>query len=188
MSWLSFASIRGFSFLEASPTIQGNLLKPIRPIPSTVSRNNQKNRKMTKSIVFILIALLLSFCKEKVTEQTAILKTIDNQLEIKYRIVDSSQKDSFMRQQYLKSADIISNDSLSYQELIPNSETAVKIAYVYLSQVYGEKTIIDEFPLNVDSIGGTWIITGSGNAEKGGTVFIRLKKNTGTVINLYHDK
>jgi hypothetical protein len=53
--------------------------------------------------------------------------------------------------------------------LIPNTETAVKIAFIYLSQIYGEKTIIEEFPLNVDSIGGNWIITGTLHTELGGT-------------------
>jgi hypothetical protein len=123
-----------------------------------------------------------------VTERTAILNGTNNQIEIKYRVVDSTEKDNFLSQQNFKSLDQIPEGSFRYHKLIPNTETAVKIAFIYLSQVYGEKTIIDEFPLNVDSIGGNWIITGTLHSELGGTAYIALKKNTGAVINLYHDK
>jgi len=145
-------------------------------------------RKTTQLAVLILLSLLLSFCKDKVTEQTAILSGTNNQIGIKYRVVDSTEKDNFLRQQNFKSADQIPEGSFRYHKLIPNPETAVKIAFIYLSQVYGEKTIIDEFPLNVDSIGDNWIITGTLHSELGGTAYIALKKNTGAVINLYHDK
>jgi hypothetical protein len=145
-------------------------------------------RKITQLAVLILFSLLLSFCKEKLTDRTVILNGTKNQIEIKYRIVDTSEKDNFLRQQNNNLDESQTRGSFSYQELIPNSETAVKIAFIYLSQVYGEKTIVDEFPLNVDSTGGNWIITGTLHSELGGTAYIALKKNTGTVINLFHEK
>jgi hypothetical protein len=145
-------------------------------------------RKTTQLTVLILFSLLLSFCKEKVTDRTVIVNGTNHQIEIKYRIVDTSEKNNFLRQQPITSAGQLSEGSFSYKELIPNTETAVKIAFIYLSQVYGEKTIIDEFPLNVDSIGENWIITGTLHSEKGGTAHIELKKTTGTVIDLYHEK
>ena len=145
-------------------------------------------RKTTQLAVLIMFSLLLSSCKEKVTDRTVILNGTNNQIEIKYRIVDTSEKDNFLRQENNKLAENLTEGSFSYQELIPNSETAVKIAFIYLTQVYGEKTIIDEFPLNVDSTGGNWIITGTLHSELGGTAYIVLKKNTGTVIKLFHGK
>jgi hypothetical protein len=145
-------------------------------------------RKTTQLAILIMFSLLLSFCKEKVTDRTVILNGTKNQIEIKYRIVDTSEKDNFLRKQNNILTENLTGGVFSYQELIPNSETAVKIAFIYLSQVYGEKKIIDEFPLNVDSTGGNWIITGTLHSGLGGTAYIALKKNTGTVINLFHGK
>jgi hypothetical protein len=145
-------------------------------------------RKTTLSAGLIILSLLLSFCKENVPDRSTILNAINKQVEIKYRITDTSEKHNFLRQLYIKSTEQFPEGSFSDQALIPNTETAVKIAFIYLSQIYGEKTIIEEFPLNVDSISGNWIITGTLHTELGGTAYIALKKTTGTVINLYHDK
>lgn len=72
--------------------------------------------------------------------------------------------------------------------VIPNYATAAKIAFVYLSQVCGKETIIEEFPLTSHFTGEYWVISGTLHSKLGGVAHISLKKENGMVFSIFHEK
>jgi hypothetical protein len=80
--------------------------------------------------------------------------------------------------------------------IVKDARTAADIAYVYLKNIYGEKQINDELPLNVYSIDNYWFIEGSFNTgileyfspKFGGVAEIIIRKTDGQVIHVSHGK
>lgn len=73
--------------------------------------------------------------------------------------------------------------------IIPDKITAVKYAFLILSNVYGEKEIRGEFPLNISLEHSNWIITGSlPDGFIGGTAYININMKTGGVNKIIHFK
>jgi hypothetical protein len=73
--------------------------------------------------------------------------------------------------------------------VIPDKTTAIKYAFILLSNVYGENNIRNEFPLNILQKDSNWIITGTlEEGYLGGTAYINIDMKTGTVNEIIHFK
>jgi NTF2 fold immunity protein len=144
------------------------------------------NKALLTTILFF--SILIISCSNKEQDKRVILNALDNQTEIKYRIDSTDHK---VNHNYLVNSETtekITNEIYNNPGVIPNHEIAIKIAFIYLSQLYGKETIIEEFPLNIDSIGQYWIISGTLHSQLGGVAYITLRKDNGMVISMYHEK
>lgn len=73
--------------------------------------------------------------------------------------------------------------------VVPDSKSAVKIAEIVLSNIYGEKTIEDEKPFTAFEIEGYWIVYGYlPKGHEGGVAEVFIKKSNGEVIYIAHSK
>jgi NTF2 fold immunity protein of polymorphic toxin system component len=69
--------------------------------------------------------------------------------------------------------------------LVPDRETAIKIAEVVLFRLYGEESIVHQRPYNVKETKKNWWISGTLKDGHFGSVFnIAISKQTGAVIHL----
>lgn len=72
--------------------------------------------------------------------------------------------------------------------VVPDRETAIKIASILLSKKYGQKTIKSQMPFDVHLIDGYWHVGGTlPKGVTGGTALIIISKKDGHVIHLAHD-
>jgi len=70
---------------------------------------------------------------------------------------------------------------------VPDSITAIAIARVVLTSVYGQKTIANEEPLRAELKGDVWTVIGTLKANYvGGTAILQLRKDTAGVIFVTH--
>jgi hypothetical protein len=71
--------------------------------------------------------------------------------------------------------------------LVPDKETAIKIAEVVLFRLYGEKDIIHQRPYKVKEEDYIWWISGTLKENELGSVFnIAIAKQTGAILHLEH--
>jgi hypothetical protein len=76
---------------------------------------------------------------------------------------------------------------LPKEGLVPDKETAIKIAEVVLFRLYGEENIISQRPYKVRQEDDTWWISGTIKENMFGSVFnIAISKQTGAVLHLEH--
>ena len=76
---------------------------------------------------------------------------------------------------------------LPKEGLVPDRETAIKIAEVILFRLYGEEDIIAERPYKVKQEDDTWWISGTLKDNGFGSVFnIAISKQTAAVSHLEH--
>lgn len=86
------------------------------------------------------------------------------------------------------------NHALIKNEVIPDkvisdSETAVKVAEVFLFKIYGEQNIIKQKSYAVNYINEYYVINGTLPKQmKGGTFLIIINSKDGKVIKLTHGK
>lgn len=72
--------------------------------------------------------------------------------------------------------------------VVPDRETAIKIATILLSKKYGQRTVIFQKPFDVHLIDGYWHVGGTlPEGFTGGTALIIISKKNGCVIHLAHD-
>ena len=74
---------------------------------------------------------------------------------------------------------------------VSDNKTAIKIAEVVLSSIYGQEKIDQEKPLNAVLKDGTWEITGTLNCPGGehclgGVAIIEISKDDGRVLRVSH--
>jgi hypothetical protein len=121
----------------------------------------------------ILLTLLFSSCnKNNVTK---------NNKPIVFRDVASNKIDSIDLYSFNRNCDI--------DTVIPDKVTAVKYAFILLSNIYGEKQIRGEFPLDVSMKDSNWIIEGSlPDGYIGGTAYVSINMKTGTINKIIHFK
>jgi len=75
------------------------------------------------------------------------------------------------------------------EDVVPNSETAIKVAEGVLFPIYGEEKINAEKPYKIELKDGVWTIQGSvPSGRKGGAFFIQISKRTGQTIRVTHFK
>lgn len=71
---------------------------------------------------------------------------------------------------------------------LPDEETAIAVAEIILTKIYGSDQIKEQRPFFANLKGDKWEISGSLPANKvGGTAYIELKKN-GQVVRLSHSR
>lgn len=103
------------------------------------------------------------------------------------RAIEKDTKDSFH--------DIIYSDSVNSgnigntfkKDIIPDAETACKVALPIIKAVYGEQQLISELPLQITLVNDKyWTIEGTLHTVKGGVVFMTINRSNGCVLNLMH--
>ena len=77
--------------------------------------------------------------------------------------------------------------------MVPDKETAARIAEAIWIPVYGEKTIYEERPYEAHLLNDSvWIVRGSlfdpYNEVRGGTAYIAISKKDGRVLQMLHEK
>lgn len=76
---------------------------------------------------------------------------------------------------------------LPKEGLVPDRETAIKIAEVVVFRLYGEKEIISERPYQVREEGDIWLIAGTLKEGYLGSVFaVAISKQTGAILHVEH--
>lgn len=81
---------------------------------------------------------------------------------------------------------------LPEQGVLPNEESAIKVAEVILVNVYGEK-VLEERPFKAKLEIDIWSISGTfhclqASGCKGGVAHIKISKKDGRVKSIIHDK
>ena len=76
---------------------------------------------------------------------------------------------------------------LPKEGLVPDKETAIKIAEVVLFRLYGEEDIIAQRPYKVKKRDDIWWISGTLKPNEFGSAFnIAISKQTGGILHLEH--
>jgi hypothetical protein len=76
---------------------------------------------------------------------------------------------------------------LPKEGLIPDRETAIKIAEVVLFRLYGDRDIINQRPYQVKEEDDIWFISGTLKEGDLGSVFaVAISKQTGAILHLEH--
>lgn len=70
------------------------------------------------------------------------------------------------------------------QGMVPNKETAVRIADAVLTPIYGEAAVEHEKPYSVTLRGGIWIVKGKTHPGPGGNLLIEISKKTGCILRV----
>lgn len=78
-------------------------------------------------------------------------------------------------------------------DVVPNAETASKIAEAIAIPIYGESTIRRELPLTAKLKGDVWIVFGTlhdgwFSRTSGGVVEVEISKRDGRIISIFHSK
>lgn len=79
-------------------------------------------------------------------------------------------------------------NALNEITIIPDKETAIKIAEKILFKVYGKENIEEQKPYEIYLIDGYWIMFGTLHYGVGGTFLIVMDSKNGEVINIGHGK
>ena len=75
---------------------------------------------------------------------------------------------------------------------VPDSDTAIKIAVVVWTRIYGEKTIAAQKPYRAELEDGIWTVQGTlpedpeGGLVFGGTAFAMIAKADGRILHVAH--
>jgi hypothetical protein len=78
--------------------------------------------------------------------------------------------------------------------LVPNAETAVKIAEAVLIPVYGERQVLSERPFKATLSGDNWTAAGTLHCSPpgvhcvGGTAEVKISKASGQILHMIHYK
>ncbi len=76
---------------------------------------------------------------------------------------------------------------LPKEGLVPDKETAIKIAEVILFRLYGEEDIVTQRPYKVKEEDYVWLISGTLKENELGSPFsIAISKQTAAVLHLQH--
>lgn len=74
---------------------------------------------------------------------------------------------------------------LPKEGLVPDRETAIKIAEVVVSRLYGERTIISQRPYQVREEGDIWLVGGTLKEGDLGSAFaVAISKQTGAILKV----
>ena len=94
---------------------------------------------------------------------------------------------SFQGLNYSDSAKSGKTESIFDKGIIPDAETACKVAIPIIKAVYGEQQLSSELPLQITLVNDKyWTIEGTLHTAKGGVVFMTINKHNGCVLNLMH--
>jgi len=76
--------------------------------------------------------------------------------------------------------------SLPKEGLVPDKETAIKLAEVILFRLYGEKNIVAQKPYAVTENQNIWWVCGAPPPALGSSFEIAISRQTGAVLHLQH--
>jgi hypothetical protein len=68
--------------------------------------------------------------------------------------------------------------------MVPNKETAIKIAEAVLTPIYGKEVVDHEKPFRVELARGVWIIKGAIHPGPGGNLYIDISKKDGCILRV----
>jgi len=77
--------------------------------------------------------------------------------------------------------------SLSYsppEGMVPNGETALKIAEAVLTPIYGKEVVEHERPFRIELIKNVWIIDGAIHPGPGGNLHMEISKKDCRVVRV----
>jgi len=75
------------------------------------------------------------------------------------------------------------------KDIIPDAQTAIKVAEAILLPIYGENSIAKEQPFKAELSGETWTIKGSMSPNReGGVAIVTLSKVNGQILSICHGK
>jgi hypothetical protein len=129
---------------------------------------------MKKSIIYLAVAILsasmVSSCKQS-----------------KWVRLSESQPELI---KYLSLYDTSIHHELGSLVMVPDEETAIKVAEVYLFKLFGKAKIEEEQPYQICNIKGYWFIMGTMPKKYifGGYFEIVISAKTGEVVRLSHGK
>ena len=73
--------------------------------------------------------------------------------------------------------------------IVPDKETAVKIAVVVLEKIYGHQVITLEMPFTATLRGELWFVTGHLDPnDQGGVAELCISKKDGRITRIRHEK
>jgi hypothetical protein len=68
--------------------------------------------------------------------------------------------------------------------MVPDKETAVKIAEAVLTPIYGSKMVEREKPFRVELVKGVWIVDGALHPGPGGNLHIEISRKDGRIMRV----
>ena len=81
----------------------------------------------------------------------------------------------------------LNNESNQTDDLVPNRQTAIKIAEAIWLPIYGD-IVLNEKPYVAELKNGVWYVNGTLKEEEGGVAYIEINKKDCKVLNVYHTK
>ena len=142
---------------------------------------------MKKEYVFTLILAILCFLGGNYystynqKEQTLFI--------YKGTATERENTNSFQGLNYSDSAKSENTGNRFKKGIIPDAETACKVAIPIIKAVYGEQQLKSELPLQITLVNNKyWTIEGTLHTSKGGVVFMTMNKNNGCVLKLMHSE
>ena len=69
-------------------------------------------------------------------------------------------------------------------DLVPDEETAIKIAEAILTPIYGSDVVEREKPFRVHLVKGAWIVDGAIRHEPGGNLHIEIRKKDCRIVRV----
>ena len=142
---------------------------------------------MKKEYVFALILAILCFLGGNY--YSTYNQKEKNLFIYKATATEIENKDTFQGLNYSDSAKSGNIESIFDKGIIPDAETACKVAIPIIKAMYGEQQLKSELPLQITLVNNKyWTIEGTLHTSKGGVVFMTMNKNNGCVLNLMHSE
>ena len=128
--------------------------------------------------VILLVSATLISCKKSYKE----VYQKENNISIAKDWVKVDSAYAEFRSRNLEPRNLVARD------IVPNEETAIKIAEVILFSIYGQN-IYSSRPYCIELKNGVWIIEGSlPKDSKGGVPYIEIQKKDGKILKVMHGK
>ena len=140
---------------------------------------------MKKEYIFALILAILSFLGGN---YYSTYKSKEWTLFVNKGIaMEKETQDQFQGINYSDSVNYRNIENMFKKGIIPDAETACKVAIPIIKAAYGERQLISKMPLQITLVNDKyWTIEGTLHTAKGGVVFMTINKDNGCVLNLMH--
>ncbi|MGN7812863.1 YbbC/YhhH family protein [Flavobacterium sp. 22076] len=99
---------------------------------------------------------------------------------------NSCSQEKTKSQKVVKS--VVDKPNLVFKDLVPDNETAIKIAETILVPIYGKK-IYEQRPFVARlKSPNVWAVEGTLHTTKGGVAYIEIQKKDCKILKVYHEK
>jgi hypothetical protein len=86
-------------------------------------------------------------------------------------------------------AQLVSQANLPKNGVVPDEATAVAVAEVFFQHVFSRETIAKFQPYHAQLEEGVWTVYGTlKQGSRGGTPMLRIKKQDGQVLEIWHSR